>query len=103
MGGVAAFFALWLLPLASMAESPLEPLPTSGTVKLRMGEPLMLRVDEPLKRTSVADGSVAEVIAYSQREIALHGKSAGTTNVIFWFADAKREPVTYVVEVAPRK
>ena len=95
--------AALLLTQIGIANSPLEILPEAGTLKLHVGEPMMLRAASSLRRTAVADEAVIEVVAFSQREIALHGKAPGTTNVTFWFADAKREPVTYVVEVAPRK
>jgi len=51
-----------------------------------------------IKRSSVADSAIAQVVQYSPEEIAVIGMSAGSTNLTLWFED-ESDPLIYLVKV----
>jgi len=52
-------------------------------------------------RVSVVDPAVCDVVQFTPRELAIVGRSQGATDVTFWFADERYEPITYLVRVIP--
>lgn len=51
-----------------------------------------------IKRSGVADSSIAQVVQYSPEEISVIGMSAGSTTLTLWFED-ETEPLIYLVKV----
>jgi len=68
-------------------------------IALRRSKLLQSKLD--IVRTAVVDPDVCDVVQFTPREISVIGKRQGTTNITFWFLNGNREPVTYLVTVAP--
>lgn len=48
------------------------------------GKTQLIKFDEPVKRISITDPSLADLVLLSPRELMLNGKKAGRTSLIFW-------------------
>jgi pilus assembly protein CpaC len=59
-------------------------------LRLERGKSAYLRTEYQVKRVSVGDPAVVDVLVLSPRELQLVGKSIGTTNVLLW--DSKGMP-----------
>ena len=49
-----------------------------------VGKSQMIKFDETVKRISIADPSLADLVLLSPKELILNGKKAGRTSLIFW-------------------
>jgi Flp pilus assembly secretin CpaC len=49
----------------------------------------------------IVEPAVCDIVQTTPREISLVGRSAGRTQVTFWFDEPGMTPLTYVVEVKP--
>lgn len=49
-----------------------------------MGKTQLIKFDEPVKRISITDPSLADLILLSPKELLLNGKKTGRTSLIFW-------------------
>lgn len=67
------------------------------------GQSKILRSKTDVRRASVDDGEVCEVVVTTPRELSILGKKPGRTTITFWLADDRYEPVTLNVRVAPAK
>lgn len=53
------------------------------------GKTQLIKFDEPVKRISITDPSLADLVLLSPKELLLNGKKAGRTTLIFWGAAEK--------------
>lgn len=53
------------------------------------GKTQMIKFDEPVKRISITDPSLADLVLLSPKELLLNGKKAGRTSLVFWGASEK--------------
>lgn len=49
-----------------------------------VGKTQLIKFDEPVKRISLTDPSLADLVLLSPRELLLNGKKAGRTSLLFW-------------------
>jgi len=69
-------------------------------LKVVPGRSKLLRVGADIRRTSVADAGIADVVQVAPRELTILGKAAGKTDVTIWIGDTTAEPVVVLVRVA---
>lgn len=48
------------------------------------GKTQLIKFDEPVKRISITDPSLADLVLLSPKELLLNGKKAGRTSLVFW-------------------
>lgn len=48
------------------------------------GKTQLIKFDEPVKRISITDPAMADLVLLSPRELLLNGKKAGRTSLLFW-------------------
>ena len=48
------------------------------------GKTQLIKFDEPVKRISITDPSMADLVLLSPKELLLNGKKAGRTSLLFW-------------------
>lgn len=61
----------------------------------------ILRTQFDIRRTSIIDPSVCDVLQFTPREFALVGKKIGSTQITFWFEDGSHRPVTFLIRTLP--
>ncbi len=49
-----------------------------------VGKTQLIKFDEPVKRISITDPSLADLVLLSPKELLLNGKKAGRTSLLFW-------------------
>lgn len=49
-----------------------------------VGKTQLIKFDEPVKRISITDPSLADIVLLSPKELLLNGKKAGRTSLLFW-------------------
>lgn len=49
-----------------------------------MGKTQLIKFDEPVKRISITDPALADLVLLSPKELLLNGKKAGRTSLLFW-------------------
>ena len=49
-----------------------------------VGKTQLIKFDEPVKRISITDPSMADLVLLSPKELLLNGKKAGRTSLVFW-------------------
>ncbi len=49
-----------------------------------VGKTQLIKFDEPVKRISITEPSLADVVLLSPKELLLNGKKAGRTSLVFW-------------------
>jgi Flp pilus assembly secretin CpaC len=70
-------------------------------IKLVRGRSRLLRARSDVRRTAVADASVADVVQVAPRELVLLGKTVGKTDITIWVGDKTPQPIVVLVRVAP--
>lgn len=60
-----------------------QPGPTS-TLRVPVGRSLLVNSPERLRRVSVTDPAIASAIVVSERQVLIHGLSAGTVTLLLW-------------------
>ena len=80
------FAAALLLAFAWGAASPAwaAPAPPGGKVSVAAGKSLVLKFEGRIRRVSLAEPKVAEVVVVSPQEVVLNGKAKGVTTLIVW-------------------
>lgn len=70
-----------------------------GITKLKstVGKSQLIRFDEPIKRVSIAEPAMADVILVSPQEMLLNGKASGNTTLVVW--GEQGDPVFFEVQV----
>lgn len=58
-----------------------------------IGKSQILNFDTPVKRISIADPDLADIVILSSKQLMVNGKKTGSTSLIFWGDDKK--PVFY--------
>lgn len=53
------------------------------------GKTQLIKFDEPVKRISITDPSLADLVLLSPKELLLNGKKAGRTSLVFWGSSSK--------------
>lgn len=53
------------------------------------GKTQLIKFDEPVKRISITDPSLADLVLLSPKELLLNGKKTGRTSLVFWGASEK--------------
>ena len=53
-------------------------------IRLRVGRSKVLRSHFPIRRISVADPEIADIVLISDKEIYVNGNAAGVTNISLW-------------------
>ena len=84
LSGAAIFVGLFVVA-AALAQAPQE-VPTTAARDLFVTAGKSLVVDSPvtIQRVAVADGSLAEALAVTPREVLVNGKAPGETSLIIW-------------------
>lgn len=54
-----------------------------------VGKSQLIKFDEPVKRISITDPSLADLVLLSPKELLLNGKKPGRTSLLFWGAAEK--------------
>lgn len=54
-----------------------------------VGKTQLIKFDEPVKRISITDPSLADLVLLSPKELLLNGKKAGRTSLVFWGSSDK--------------
>lgn len=49
-----------------------------------VGKTQLIKFDEPVKRISITDPSMADIVLLSPNQLLLNGKKAGRTSLVFW-------------------
>ncbi len=94
--------AQWQRPTAEITQiGPFEVRGHSEELKVVVRRSKILRSKVDIYRVSVVDPAICDVVQFTPRELAIIGRSQGATDVTFWFADERYEPITYLVRVIP--
>lgn len=64
-----------------------------------VGKTQLIKFDEPVKRISITDPGLADIVLLSPKELLLNGKKAGRTSLLFWGNSEK--PVFFNMVVQP--
>ncbi len=54
-----------------------------------VGKTQLIKFDEPVKRISLTDPSLADLVLLSPKELLLNGKKSGRTSLLFWGSSEK--------------
>lgn len=54
-----------------------------------VGKTQLIKFDEPVKRISITDPALADLVLLSSKELLLNGKKAGRTSLVFWGSSDK--------------
>jgi len=65
---------------------------------VQAGKSRLVELDRPVRRVSVGDPEVADIILVSPRDILINGRKAGDTSLIFWDQHGVSEVHTITVE-----
>lgn len=66
-----------------------------------VGKSQLIKFDEPVKRISITDPSLADLVLLSPKELLLNGKKAGRTSLVFWGNSDKPVFFNMVVQQDP--
>ena len=88
----AILFSLLLLPLAAAQQ-------VAPTISVTVNKSTVFRLAERIKRVSVSQPQVADVIVVAPSQLMINGKAVGTTSLVVF--DEKGEVVNYDLIVAP--
>jgi len=80
----------------------IKPLPASSpSLRLAVRESRMIRSPENVVRVASANAEVCQVVQLNARDVAVVGKSRGTTKIEFWYDNRGISRVSHVVAVGP--
>jgi len=69
------------------------------TLELKLGGSDLIKTSHPFKRVSIAEPSVADVVALSPKELYVYGKKVGYTSMILWEEGRGKTLVDVVVSL----
>ena len=97
--------AALLLCAQNPAEQSVSPAPPTAARELYVTVGKSLLVDSPtiIQRVSVANGTVAEAIATTPREVLVNGKAPGETSLIVWQENGNRLIFDLIVQASSAK
>lgn len=101
---LTSFFLILALCLACpVSAENLSPVVTDVStpiqLKLMTGKSLVLSIDRPIKRVSLANPEIADVLVISPNQIYLRGKKPGLTNLSLWGGKEKLVTI-YELEIS---
>lgn len=76
------------------------PIAASKTITLTIGKSMILQNPEPVKRVSLADPLIADVMILTPKQVYLTGKTPGLTNLTLW-SSSERVSTIFDIEVMP--
>ncbi len=103
------FLPLLLAALLLEAQDPQQPpaqeSPATGARELFVTVGKSLLVDSPsvIRRVSIANGTIAEALATSPREVLVNGKAPGETSLIVWQESGNRLIFDLIVQPNPSR
>lgn len=88
-------------PTGSAIKVQLQPVANCGGQRISMpaGRGTLIDVDEPLKRASVANPEIAEVLVLSPKQVLVTGKAPGSTELLLWDGNERQAAFTVTVEM----
>jgi pilus assembly protein CpaC len=94
--------AVLLLHAQNPADQAAPPAPPTAARELYVTVGKSLLVDSPtvIQRVSVANGTIAEAIATTPREVLVNGKTAGETSLIVWQQNGNRLIFDLIVQAS---
>jgi pilus assembly protein CpaC len=78
----ALFFIMFIA--SGPANALVKSIMPSGMIQLVTGKSVVLKSAGPVKRVSIADPEIADLVMLSPQEIYITGKTAGMTNLTLW-------------------
>ncbi|MFT5393118.1 MAG: pilus assembly protein CpaC [Gammaproteobacteria bacterium] len=97
MGSRAACVIAWVaLSICASALSYANELTRTELIGVPINKSRILRVPVPIKRASVGNPEIADILVIGDRELYVLGKNVGTTNVTLW---DRRERLIKVVDI----
>ncbi len=105
---ISRYLALPMAVLLLDAQNPQQPVPegpATGARELYVTVGKSLLVDSPtvIRRVSIANGTVAEALATSPREVLVNGKAPGETSLIVWQETGNRLIFDLIVQPNPAR
>ncbi|KPA09914.1 type II and III secretion system protein [Candidatus Magnetomorum sp. HK-1] len=64
-------------------------MPKNNIVRIEKGHSGRIKTTAPIRRVSVADDTIADVLVITPQELYINGKSMGTTRLTVWFHSGK--------------
>ena len=83
-GFMLAALVFILLIASGPANALVKSIMPSGTIQLVTGKSVVLKSARPVKRVSIADPEIADLVMLSAKEIYITGKTSGVTNLTLW-------------------
>lgn len=85
-------------------QAEIRPLPVSSpSLRLAVRESRMVRSPKNIVRVASANAEVCEVVLLNARDVAVVGKSRGTTSIEFWYDNRGISRASHTVAVGPER
>ncbi|MBW2439774.1 MAG: type II and III secretion system protein family protein [Deltaproteobacteria bacterium] len=84
VGPILAMLFFILFFATETANALVTSIMPSGTIQLVTGKSVVLKSARPVKRVSIADPEIADLVMLSPQEIYITGKASGVTNLTLW-------------------
>jgi len=85
-------------------QAEIKPLPVSSpSLRLAVRESRMVRSPKNIVRVASANAEVCEVVLLNARDVAVVGKSRGTTSIEFWYDNRGISRASHTVAVGPER
>lgn len=84
VGPILAMLFFILFFATGTANALVTSIMPSGTIQLVTGKSVVLKSARPVKRVSIADPEIADLVMLSPQEIYITGKASGVTNLTLW-------------------
>ena len=84
VGPILAMLFFILFFATGTANALVTSIMPSGTIQLVTGKSVVLKSARPVKRVSIADPEIADLVILSPQEIYITGKASGVTNLTLW-------------------
>jgi pilus assembly protein CpaC len=84
VGPILAMLFFILFIATGTANALVTSIMPSGTIQLVTGKSVVLKSARPVKRVSIADPEIADLVMLSPQEIYITGKASGVTNLTLW-------------------
>ncbi|MDX1623556.1 MAG: type II and III secretion system protein family protein [Gemmatimonadota bacterium] len=100
LAGLVAIVAAYGLaqPETALSQGAASDFQDGRTVEVAVGKAALVTHPTTLRQVSITDPDVAEAVVVSPREVLLHGRSTGTTSLVLWDREGRRQ--LRAVEVA---
>jgi pilus assembly protein CpaC len=89
LAGWVAFFICGILPVVTLAEereigTAMRAVSSSKAFEVPLYKSRILDVDKPVKKLSVGNPAIADILILRANQVYVVGKALGTTNVVLW-------------------